>query len=146
VKSVPRGCGALFIVLVLFASSFAADPRTELKPANEAAKQWLWFEDEGRYGEAWDNAATFLQQKISKSAWEKTMTSTRAPFGRMLSRDFKSADYTTKPTGAPAGNYFVIEYRTNFALAPKVIETVAVMLEKNGQWHVAGYYLRPADN
>jgi hypothetical protein len=142
-KSRAQVCLAVLTVPVLLGSLFAQDPN--LKAATYAAQEWLTLVDGGHYGESWDSAATFFQQKVSKQGWQSTMTNVRAPFGKLLSRQFKSASYETSLPGAPAGKYFVIQFRTRFANSPTLIETVTPMQEPNGQWHVSGYFVRPAD-
>lgn len=142
-KSRAQVCLAVITVPVLLGCLFAQDPN--LKAATYAAQEWLALVDSGRYAESWESAATFFQQKVSKQDWEGTMATGRAPFGKLLSRQFKSANYETSLPGAPAGKYFVIQFRTRFANSPTLIETVTPMQEPNGQWRVSGYYIRPAD-
>lgn len=142
-KSRAQVCLAVMTIPVLAGCLFAQDPN--LKAATYAAQQWLALVDAGHYGESWESSATFFQQKVGKQDWESTMASVRAPFGKLVSRQFKSASYETNLPGAPAGKYFVIQYRTRFADSPALIETITPMQEPNGQWRVSGYFVRPAD-
>jgi hypothetical protein len=135
---------ALFIAVLAFAGmSFAADEN--LQAATTAAQQWLALVDSGHYGESWDQAASFFKEKVSKQDWLNAMNNGQAPLGKMQSRQFKSAQYETKLPKAPEGNYFVLQFRTKFANASDVVETVTPMLDKDGQWRVSGYYIKPAD-
>lgn len=135
---------ALLIAVVAFTGiALAADEN--LQAATTAAEQWLALVDSGYYGQSWEQAASFFKEKVSKQDWEQALNNTQAPLGRMQSRQFKSAQYETKLPKAPAGKYFVLQYRTKFANAPDVVETVTPMLDKDGQWRVSGYYIRPAD-
>lgn len=138
-----RAFAGLVALLALSGFSFAQNP--DLKAATDAAQQWLALVDAGQYAESWNNTAGFFQEKVTKPDWEKTMASGRAPFGKLESRQFKSANYETRLPNAPAGKYFVLQYRTKFANSPALIETVTPMQDKDGRWKVSGYYIRPAD-
>ena len=52
---------------------------------------------------------------------------------------------TTKLPGAPDGEYVVIQYKSAFANQPTAIETIVPMLDKDGKWHVSGYFIKPAE-
>jgi len=142
-KSFARMSGALVSLFVLLAFSFAQDPN--LKAATYAAQQWLTTVDAGHYGESWDRAASVFQQKVSQEQWGETMISFRAPLGKLVSRQLKNASYATDVPNAPAGKYYVIQFRTTFADYPTVNETVTTMQEPNGQWRVSAYEFQPAD-
>ena len=71
------------------------------------------------------------------------MTSVRAPLGKLVSRQVKSASSETSLPAAPAGKYYVIQFRTRFANSPTLIETITPMQEPNGQWRVSGYFVKP---
>jgi len=138
-----RICGTLVSVLVLLVCSFGQDPN--LKAATYASQQWLALVDSGRYAESWESAASFFQQKFSQEQWGQTMTSFRAPLGKLMSRQLLNASYETNLPDAPAGRYYVLQFRTRFADYPTVVETVTAIQEPNGQWRVAGYLIRPAE-
>jgi Protein of unknown function (DUF4019) len=42
---------------------------------------------------------------------------------------------------APAGEYVVIQYETQFEHKANAIETVTPLREKNGSWKVSGYFI-----
>ena len=142
-KSFSRICLTVITIPLFLGVLFAQDPN--LKAATYAAQEWLALVDSGGYADSWDSAATFFQQKVGRQDWVGTMTSVRAPLGKLLSRQVKSASYETSLPAAPAGKYYVIQFRTRFANSPTLIETITPMQEPNGQWRVSGYYIRPAD-
>ena len=133
------------VLMALLVSSFCVAQDSNLKPATEAAEQWLAVVDAGHYGQSWDQASSFFQSKISKADWEKTADQVLTPLGKVESRQFKAADFETKLPGAPEGKYCVIQFRTKFASGGNMIETITPMLEKNGGWRVSGYLIRPMD-
>ena len=131
----------LACVLLFAVGSFAGD---NLTAATNAAQQWLALVDSGQYANSWEQAASFFKEKVTKSEWESALNRVRAPLGKMESREFKAAQYETKPPGAPEGKYFILQYRTKFA-GGKMIETITPMLDKDGMWRVSGYFIKPAD-
>jgi hypothetical protein len=38
-----------------------------------------------------------------------------------------------------------MQYRTTFAAGGDTIETITPMLDKDGQWKVSGYYIKPVE-
>jgi hypothetical protein len=44
--------------------------------------------------------------------------------------------------GAPDGQYVVVQFDTVFADKPSAVETVTFMLENDGQWRAAGYFIK----
>jgi len=53
--------------------------------------------------------------------------------------------YQTDLPNVPKGEYVVIQYKTSFAGTAPMIETITPMLDKDGKWHVSGYFLKPAN-
>lgn len=54
----------------------------------------------------------------------------------------KSARYRTSVPGAPDGEYVVVQFKTSFDKKAKAIETVTPMKDPDGQWRVAGYFIK----
>ena len=65
----------------------------------------------------------------------------RQPLGGVSSRTIQSTTKATSLPGAPAGDYEVIQFLTNFANKPGAVETVALSHEESG-WRVSGYFIR----
>ncbi|MGB9514948.1 MAG: DUF4019 domain-containing protein [Candidatus Acidiferrum sp.] len=112
------------------------------EPAQKSAEAWLALTDSGKYGESWEEASSFFKERVSKEHWVNALTSVRSPLGKVLSRDLKSARYTTSLPNAPAGEYVVIQYNTSFENKKDSIETITPLLDKDGKWRVSGYYIR----
>lgn len=60
----------------------------------------------------------------------------------MISRKLKSAKYTKILAGAPDGDHVVLQYETSFAHKQSSVETVTLMLDKDGRWQVSGYFIK----
>lgn len=141
-RRVPRLAVAAVLALALAPAAppaFAADPTAD---AEKAAQAWLALTDGGKYAASWDAAAAAFKSAVSKEKWEGAMKQVRAPLGALKSRTMKSAKFMTELPGAPAGEYVVIQYETSFESKAGAIETVTPMKEKDGSWHVSGYYIK----
>jgi Protein of unknown function (DUF4019) len=131
---------AVLLGLSLATSACAAGERE--KAATEAAQKWLATVDAGKYGESWDTAAEFFRRALPRAQWEASLTSVRAPLGKVVSRKLRGATFTTSLPGAPAGEYVVIEYDTDFESRKSATERVTPMKDADGAWRVSGYYIR----
>lgn len=110
--------------------------------AVKAAEEWLALVDEGKYNESWEAAAVYFKNSITKEKWEQMAAAARKPLGKVVSRRPESKTYMTSLPGAPDGEYVVIEFATSFENKKSGIETITPMLDTDGDWKVAGYYIR----
>lgn len=120
----------------------AADNSAKEVAATKAATAWLQLVDNEKYGESWDTAATLFKNAVSKDKWTATVRQVRSPLGTLISRKVKSTTYTTSLPGAPDGQYVVIQFVTSYANKKTATETVTPMIDKDGNWHVSGYFIR----
>jgi hypothetical protein len=130
----------LAIITLAGSLLFAADKPEEI--AQKSAEQWLALVDAGKYAESWKTAAGYFQTAISQDQWEHAIVAVRKPLGDLVSRKFKSAQYTKSLPGAPDGEYVVLQFSTSFANKKEAVETVTPMLDKDGKWKVSGYYIK----
>ncbi len=136
----------ILTLLVLFAcgkkeSSGQGNPEAE-KVAVEVANKWLSLNDNGQYADGWDQTAELFKRAVEKQTWEKQLTAVREPLGKVISREVIKKEYMTSVPGAPDGGYVKIQYKTDFENKKNAIETVTPMKDKDGQWRVAGYYIK----
>jgi hypothetical protein len=134
----------ILLTILLFAMSFAAVEANEQaeKEAVDAANAWLALVDQGDYAGSWENAASLFKAAVKKGEWQQQMNVARKPFGELITRKVKSTNYATSLPGAPDGEYVVIQYQTSFQNKKSAVETVTPMKDKDGRWHVAGYYIK----
>jgi len=130
---------SLFILLL---SAFASAQAKPEQLAQQSADAWLALVDSGKYAQSWDEAAQFFKSHVTKDQWQDALHASRDPFGKLVSRKVKSADYKTSLPGAPDGQYVVIQYETSFEHKQSAVETVTPMLDKDGKWRVSGYYIK----
>ena len=127
-------------MLLCFGQGAKSNPEEPV--ALEAAEVWLELVDTEKYGESWDEAASYFQGAVSKEQWLSSMQSVRNPLGQKLSRSLKSKQYYTSLPGAPDGEYVVIQFNTSFEHKKSAVETVTPMKDKDGKWRVSGYYIK----
>lgn len=119
-------------------------------PSNTGAEQaavdisleWLNQVDEGNYSGSWNEAAQFFKSAIDKNQWQVQIKAVREPLGMLISREIISKEYAEELPGAPDGQYFIIQFKTSFENKKSSVETVTPMLNKDGAWRVAGYYIK----
>jgi hypothetical protein len=108
----------------------------------EPAQTWLRDIDNGNYAQSWTNAAAYFQSAITSEKWVEALLQVRKPLGPLVSRKAKSAQEMSSLPGAPDGQYIIMQFETSFANKKSAIETVTFMLEKDGQWKSAGYFIK----
>jgi hypothetical protein len=128
----------VFIFLML-SHSFAGEAE---KVAINAAEEWLTLVDEGNYKKSWEEASKLFKNSITKEMWEQSIKAVRPPLGGLVTRTVKSANYATSLSGAPDGEYVIIQFSTSFTNKKSAIETVTPMKDPDGQWRVSGYYIK----
>ena len=131
--------GIAILGLCLSYSSIANEAEDK---AMEAAKAWMELIDEGKYAESWQEAAVYFKNAMTKYKWEQVLTGVRKPLGKIVSRKLKAKISTKALPGAPDGDYLIIQFTTSFENKRYGIETVIPMLDKDGKWRVAGYYIQ----
>ena len=134
-------CLSLAAMIALSGCGSASNPQAEAA-AVAAGEAWLLLVDGEKYAESWEAAAASFKVAVPKDEWIRAMQSGRKPLGKNISRDLKSKRYRTALPGAPDGEYVVIQYKASFGNKQYAIETLTPMLDKDGQWRVAGYYMK----
>jgi len=107
-----------------------------------AAEQWLSIVDSGSYEESWGEAGPLFQSQISRTSWVNALESIRQPFGANTTRSLVTAEYNSKLSGVPDGEYIVAIFEASFAQKKNAIETVTVVMSGTGEWKVLGYFIK----
>jgi hypothetical protein len=105
-------------------------------------EQWLALVDAAKYDESWDAASAQVKAAVTKEQWTRTMTASRSPLGKVVTRVVASSTYTRTLPGVPDGEYVVTLYTTRFEHKQSAEESIISVLEKDGEWRVAGYYFK----
>jgi TM2 domain-containing membrane protein YozV/predicted Ser/Thr protein kinase len=114
----------------------------EESPAASAAKSWLALIDAGNYSESWIGASAIFRGSVTEPSWENSMSTFRKPLGDAGPRKLTSAQPMTELPGAPDGQYLLMQFETSFANKKSAVETVTFVMEKDGQWKSAGYFIK----
>lgn len=107
-----------------------------------AAQQWIALVDQGQYAESWAATGRLFQSSMQQPQWVQTLTGARTPLGTVVSREVAGSEIRESLPGAPAGQYALVSFATNFQNKPDIIETVT-MINEDGQWKVVGYSANP---
>jgi hypothetical protein len=110
--------------------------------AEQGAEAWLAAVDAGRYGQSWTDASPLFRTRGTQEDWVHAVGAERKPLGAVKSRRLESARATRQLPGAPAGDYILLLYDTDFAARPADAERVTMTREPDGTWKVAGYSIR----
>lgn len=120
------------------ASKSAEEKRAREKETRAAATHWLALIDAGDYPAAYALEPDRLRAATTQAQFNRSMEGRRAPFGKMLSRNFIGAAFTRKLTGSPDGHYESILFRTSFAHKSVAAERIILSLESDA-WRVVDY-------
>jgi hypothetical protein len=132
----------ILAVICLLCAPLVLAQEQSTEPGQKGAESWLTLVDNGDFSGSWEQSASIFKAAITKEQWQKALAGSRGQFGNLVSRKLKSATYTTNLPGAPDGDYVVIRYESSFENKKSAVETVTPMLDKDGQWHVSGYFIR----
>jgi hypothetical protein len=132
----------LVIILSVLIGQQASGTDSKTTNAIKAAEEFLILVDTSQYAQSWDTAATFFKSQVTKETWVKQISSLRPAFGKVTNRNILGAQSLKQLPGAPDGDYVVIQYNTSFENKRKAVETITPMLDKDGKWHVSGYYIQ----
>lgn len=131
--------GAVVLTVVLGAGVQAGEVEDR---AVEAAKEWLALVDAGEYADSWTEAAGYFRNAVTQAQWIQAVDGVRRPLGSLVSRELKSAKFTSTLPGAPDGEYVVIQFGTELEHKASAVETVTAMKDADGAWRVAGYFIK----
>ena len=137
--------GSIVVILtmlgsLIFVNHLMADEKAE-KAALASSTKWLTLVDKGDYSKSWDRAARIFRTMVTKLEWQTKLNTYRMPLGQVSERKLRSKQYTKTLPDAPEGEYVVIQYETVFKNKQTFTETVTSVLEKDGKWRIAGYYI-----
>ncbi len=119
-----------------------ADDQAAVTQATQAAESWLKLVDAGQYRRSYKDTSSYFKSIVDERTWAGKVGPVRKSLGAVISRKIEGAQYTTTLPGAPDGQYVVIEFDTSFKNKKSAVETVTPMLDKDGRWRVAGYFIR----
>ena len=120
------------------AENSRSEKRTRENEARTAATDWLALIDNVDYAAAYAREPKRLRAATTEEQFVRSMESRRAPFGKMMTRNFIGAAFTHKLNGAPDGHYESILFRTAFTNKTVAAERVILSYEADA-WRVVDY-------
>jgi Protein of unknown function (DUF4019) len=130
----------LISLLLSAAVRVPAQPTPE-KLAQTSRDAWLAIVDSGKYAESSDAAAQSFKAAVPKDQWQSRLGQTCGTPRQDTVAQVKTASNTKTLPGAPAGEYVVIQYDSNFEHQQAAIETLIPTLDGDGQGRVSGYFI-----
>lgn len=124
------------------AAQTPADAVARLQGSEQAATEALRLIDGARYPESWAGAGELFRQRIARDDWARDAAAARAPLGAPGGRKLRALSYATSLPDLPAGDYVTLVYDSSFANGSGVAETVVAVRERDGQWRLAGYFIK----
>lgn len=107
----------------------------------KAAREWVALVDRERWEDSWRSAGTLFKSQLTAQQWTLTVQPVRKPLGAVSSRVLGSVTTSNSLSGAPAGEYEIVQFQTRFAQKSGATETVVLAREISG-WKVIGYFIR----
>jgi len=114
----------------------------ELFLATQIAEQWLALLDQGKFADTWTYASKYFQANMPQDKWVQVLTSAQQQLGKAANRKMTGREARENIPGAPAGQYILVGYATDFEKKPGLLETVTFIGE-DGTWKVVGYSASP---
>jgi len=76
------------------------------------------------------------------SNWQEAVAPIRKPLGKLVERETDTKTHKTELLGAPDGEYYILQFKTSFENKKTAVETITMMMEKNGTWKASGYFIK----
>ena len=100
--------------LLLAPHELRAEPQTHEQAGRAAAEEWLALVDTGKTVESWQKLDPAFAKKVGKKKWVSGVNEIRGPLGKLSSRTLKSVEYTKELSGAPEGEYVIVQFTSSF--------------------------------
>ena len=140
---------AALLLMTLAVGGQAQSMSPEQREALNAAERWLVPVDTQRYTDAWAMAAESFKANVARQQFRDGIRNIRKDYGRVVARKSEKIGFVGQPpnpdnlsASAKEGMQIAIMFDTTFAGNKRASEEVSMVLEKDGLWRVAGYYIR----
>jgi hypothetical protein len=137
------------VLAALASASFAQTMMPAQREALNAAERWLVPIDGQRYGDAWSMSAESLKAKVPRDTFRDGIARIRKDYGKLVKRTGERmafrGDMPAPDQGSAQpkpGTEVAIMFDATFASDKQAQEEITMVLEKDGVWRVAGYYIK----
>ena len=128
------------ICFVLLAGIAGALPGVAGAAEDEAAAagvKWLTLLDDQQFEESWKQAGSMFRKEVKQEDWVAALKRSRAPLGKLVSRDSARVDFTKSLPAAPDGEYAIIHFKTSFD--SKAVTERLTLVKEDDRWQIAAY-------
>ena len=140
----------LSLLLAAVACASLAQSMTPVqREALNAAEKWLVPVDSRRYNDAWAMAAESFKAQVARDDFRNGIAKIRKDYGKLVKRSgekmaFRGDAPVADQGDAPlkVGAEVAILFESTFAGNKQAQEEINMVLEKDGIWRVAGYYIK----
>lgn len=132
-------------VMSLLCIVFSLQTVPAASPPGEApveAQTWLGSIDAGDYDQSWQMASGYFRTAVSQANWTASLQAARAPLGSLIARQLTTEQRANSLPGVPDGDYCILIFSSQFAHKNAALETLTLLRETDGQWRVAGYFIK----
>ena len=136
-------------LVAVAAASLAQTMMPAQREALNAAERWLVPVDSQRYGDAWAMASESFKAKVSRDTFRDGIAKIRMDYGKVVKRSGEKMAFRGDVPAPDQGNaqpkpgtQVAILFEATFAGDKQAQEEVTMVLEKDGVWRLAGYYIR----
>jgi hypothetical protein len=140
---------AALLLISVSSLAVAADEDPRVAAAIEVGAKWIALMDAGQYEKCWDELAQTPKQQVPKKQWLGFVAEPRRRLGDLKTRTQLKAEYIPSlkeipsPKGLPDEEGAFIQFESSFEKQEGIVETLAVIREKDGQWRVGYYLMKP---
>lgn len=117
------------------------DPQV-LTAGTEATEDFLQLIDSEKYEQGWESSSALMREKIFLEVWNQQIPAMRDKVGTLKNRKQDSSSLSDWAEKAPDGQYLTLKYVSSFEKRAEAIETISLILEDDGHWRVAGYFIK----
>jgi Protein of unknown function (DUF4019) len=110
--------------------------------ADTAAYAWLALVDSGKADQSLAAASSAFRSHTQPAQWTQALAKIRTPLGAVQKRTMTAAQPMAMVQGGPKGDFVGMRFTTDFANKTGAVETIAVVHDTDGKWHVAQYSIR----
>ena len=134
---------SIALVIIFYPIISRKPDQQRVEASTIAVTDFFKLVDAGQYGESWETCAAYLKNEIPKEDWIKRLSAVRSVAGKLLDREQKDFTYTKNSSeGIPEGEYMVYHFDSKFQNKEHLSETLTMMLERDNNWRVAGYFIK----
>jgi uncharacterized protein DUF4019 len=148
-QSIAMAAAVLLTALAVVSQVQAQSVTPEQRQALDAAERWLAPLDAQRYADAWAMAAESFKASVGRQEFRDGIRNIRKDYGKVIARKAEKMGFVGEApnpndaaTGPKQGTQVAILFETKFAGKKQATEELSMVLEKDGLWRVAGYYIR----